>query len=101
MFDKLQNLYKFQKQAKIMQNELKKMVFTAQTSDGMIHVTVNGAMEITELTIQEGAYAQYSEKNLGKVIVDTIEKAMDKAKKSSSENMKKMMGDMGGFPGMA
>lgn len=101
MFDKLQNLYKFQKQAKAMQNELKKTIFTAQTSDGLIHVTVNGAMEITELTIAEGTYAQYNERQLSKAIVDCIEKAMDKAKKASSENMKKMMGDMGGFPGMA
>lgn len=101
MFDKLQNLYKFQKQAKAMQNELKKTIFTAQTSDGLIHVTVNGAMEITELTIAEGAYTQYNERNLSRAIVDCIEKAMDKAKKASSENMKKMMGDMGGFPGMA
>lgn len=100
MFEKLQNLYKLQKQAKTMQNELQKMIFTAQTSDDLIHVTVNGAMEIVELTIQDGALTSYSAKSLGKAIQDTIEKAMAKAKKASSENMKKMMGEMGGLPGL-
>lgn len=100
MFEKLQNLYKLQKQAKAMQNELQKMTFTAQTSDNLIIAIVNGAMEIVSLTLTEGTYAHYSEKSLGKAIQDTIEKAMAKAKKVSSENMKKMMGDMGGLPGL-
>lgn len=101
MFEKLQNLYKLQKQAKAMQNELQKMTFTAQTSDGLITVVVNGAMELVSLTIAEGTYAHYSEKSLAKAIQETIEKAMTKAKKASSENMKKMMGEMGGLPGLA
>lgn len=101
MFEKLQNLYKLQKQAKAMQSELQKMLFTAQTSDNLIKVTVNGAMEIIELVIEEGAYANYSEKNLARAIKDTIDKAMTKAKKASSENMKKMMGEMGGLPGLS
>ncbi|MBI4835718.1 MAG: YbaB/EbfC family nucleoid-associated protein [Candidatus Abawacabacteria bacterium] len=100
MFEKLQNLYKLQKQAKTMQNELQKMTFTAQTSDNMIMVVVNGAMEIVELTIQEGAFTHYSEKSLSKAVKETIDKAMTKAKKASSENMKKMMGEMGGLPGL-
>lgn len=101
MFEKLQNLYKLQKQAKAMQSELQKMTFTAQTSDNFIVVVVNGAMEIVSLTLNEGVFSQYSEKSLGKAIQDSIEKAMAKAKKVSSENMKKMMGDMGGLPGMS
>ncbi len=101
MFDKLQNLYKMQKQAKAMQNELQKTLFTAQTPDMLVHVTVNGAMELTELTIKEGAFGSYNERCLSKATHDTIEKAMAKAKKASAENMKKMMGDMGGFPGLS
>ncbi len=101
MFEKLQNLYKLQKQAKAMQSELQKMTFSAQTSDNLIIATVNGAMEPVSLTLEEGLYAHYSEKSLAKAILDTLEKAMNKAKKVSSENMKKMMGDMGGLPGLS
>ncbi|OGC81436.1 MAG: nucleoid-associated protein, YbaB/EbfC family [Candidatus Abawacabacteria bacterium RBG_16_42_10] len=99
MFDKFKDMYKWQKQAKTMQKELQKTVFTAHTPDEMVHVEVNGALELVNMTIKEGAFASYDEQGLAKTIIETIEKAMTKAKKSSSEAMRKNM-PMSGMPGM-
>lgn len=99
MFDKFKDMYNWQKQAKTMQKELQKTMFTAHTPDETVHVEVNGALELVNLTINEGAFASYDEQGLAKTILETIGKAMTKAKKSSAESMRKNM-PMSGMPGM-
>ncbi len=99
MFDKFKDMYNWQKQAKAMQKELQKTIFTAHTPDEMVHAEVNGALELVNLTLKEGVYTEYSETGLAKTILETIEKAMLKARKSSAETMRKNM-PMGGMPGM-
>jgi hypothetical protein len=99
MLDKFKNAYQFQKQAREIQKELKRMTFTASSSTGAVTVTANGLQNITEVKLQ---LDEESAKNVGRLereITDVTNKVLQKAQKASAEKMKTIMGGMG-LPGM-
>lgn len=100
MFDKMKDAYRFQKQAREIQKELKGMTFTGSSSTGDVTVTANGMQSVTSVTLQIDADTL---QNLGRIereLVDVINKVLQKAQKASSEKMKTIMGGMGGFPAL-
>lgn len=100
MFDKMKDAYRFQKQAREIQKELKGMTFTGSSSTGDVTVTANGMQSVTSVTLQIDADTL---QNLGRIereLVDVVNKVLQKAQKASSEKMKTIMGGMGGFPAL-
>jgi len=98
MFDKVRNLYQFQKQAKQIKKELKNIHIEAEV-DGII-VVINGEQEVISVTIPPEMTA-----NLAKTqesLVKAFNKAIKKSQEIAAEKMKGIMGDMGldGVPDM-
>ena len=98
MFGKMKNLYKMQKQAKDMKSKLQKIHIEAE-SDG-VKVVINGEMELINIEITEDAMS-LGPIRLASTIKETFAKAKKKAEQVAAEQMKDIMGDMGGFPGMS
>jgi len=99
MLGKMKDMYQFQRQAKQIQKELKSMNFQAQSSNGNVTVNVNGEMTVKDIELQNlDQYADRPEK-LARELTDTVNKAVQKAQKTSAEKMRSVMGDMG-LPGM-
>jgi DNA-binding protein YbaB len=96
MLGKLKELYKLQKQAKSIQKELKKMVFS-ETKAG-ITATVNGSMEVVSFEFDEGAKEALSDAGIAKVLTEIVNDALKKAQKKAAKNMSEITGQM--FPGM-
>jgi DNA-binding protein YbaB len=92
--DKAKDLYKLQKQAKQIKNELKNIHIEAET-DG-ITVTVDGEQQFLEVKIAEG---MTDTKKIEKAFVDASNKAIKKSQLIGAEKMKSVMGGLGGMFG--
>lgn len=96
MFDKVKNLYKLQKQAKKIKQDLKNTHIEAEQEGVM--VTINGEQEVMKITISDEALTD--KKRLETNIEKCFNKAIKKSQQIGAEMMKDVMGDMN-LPGAA
>jgi len=93
-FSELRNSFKFQRQAKKVQNELKNIHVEAESPG--IKVVVSAAMEVISIEVSP---AVPSEK-IGPLLTDAFNRALKKAQIVSAERMQGVMGDIGLSPKM-
>jgi len=93
--DKAKDLYKLQKQAKQIKNELKNIHIEAET-DG-VTVTVDGEQHFMEVVINESLAGDT--KKISKAFIDASNKAIKKSQLIGAEKMKSVMGGLGGMFG--
>lgn len=92
MFSKMKDLYNLQKQAKQIKQELQNIHIQAEVNG--VKVTMNGEMELVDLTISEEAMTEGAVK-LAKNIKEAVLKAKKKAEQIAAEKMKAVMGTGG------
>lgn len=90
MFNKLKHLKDLRSQAKTMQNALAGESVTVEKSG--IKIVMNGNMEITSLTINEGL----AKDSLEGMLTDAINDAIKKTQRLMAQKMQ----EMGGLPGL-
>ncbi len=95
MFDKARDLYKLQKQARQIKNQLKNTHIEAD-HEGVV-VTINGEQEVIKVEINDEALA--NKKNLEENLVKCLNKAIKKSQQIDAELMKDVMGQMN-MPGL-
>ena len=95
MFDKARDLYKLQKQARQIKNQLKNTHIEAE-HEGVV-VTINGEQEVIKVEINDEALA--NKKNLEENLVKCLNKAIKKSQQIGAELMKDVMGQMN-MPGL-
>ncbi len=88
-FSELRNSFKFQKQAKKVQGELKYIHVEAEASG--VKVTVSANMEIISIEIAP----EVPREKIPALTVDALNRAMKKAQIVSAERMQGVMGQMG------
>ncbi len=88
-FSELRNSFKFQRQAKKVQNELKNIHVEAEASG--VKVVVTAAMEIVSLEIAPDVPRE----RIPELTIDAMKRAMKKAQIVSAERMQGVMGEMG------
>ncbi|MBT4385004.1 YbaB/EbfC family nucleoid-associated protein [Candidatus Peregrinibacteria bacterium] len=99
LFGQAKDLYKLQKQAKKIKEELKNLHIEADSNG--VTITINGEQEVLGVKISDEAMTQGKEE-LQKNLVAAFNKAIKKAQEVAAERMRGMMGDMGmDLPGLA
>lgn len=93
MFQKIREMYQFQKKAKQIQAELKKTEFTSEKKG--ITVIVNGSMEVVSIHIDPEFAENQGLDRLGSFITEAINDASQKAQKYSASRMKEITGSLG------
>lgn len=88
----LRNSFKFQRQAKQVQKELKNIHVEAEAPGA--RVVVSAGMEIISIEIDPNA----DQSKLGAQLVDALNRAMKKAQIVSAEKMQGVMGELGMSP---
>jgi DNA-binding protein YbaB len=88
-FSELRNSFKFQRQAKKVQNELKNIHVEAEASG--VKVVVSAGMEVVSVEIAP----EVQRERIGALLTDALNRAMKKAQIVSAERMQGIMGDMG------
>ena len=99
MFDKAKDLYRIQKEARRIKNELKNTHIEAET-DG-VTVTINGEQEVMKVEITDEAIqkAAGKKKDLEEALEKSFNKAIKRSQQIGAEKMKAIMGDMN-IPGL-
>jgi DNA-binding protein YbaB len=95
MFDKAKDMYKFQKQAKEIKNQLKNIHIEAE-SDG-VTVIFDGEQHCIDCKIAESAAGDI--KLIEKAVVEANNKSIKKSQTIAAEKMKDVMGEFGGMFG--
>ena len=88
-FSELRNSYKFQRQAKKVQNDLKNVHVEADASG--VKVVVSAAMEVISVDIDPAV----PHARIGALAVDAFNRALKKAQIVSAQRMQGVMGEMG------
>ena len=92
IFDMMKQLAQMKGEAGKIQQELTSHTYEATSADEKIKVTVNGKMDIISLKISPDAFATIKPEKLEREIKDTINEAIQKAQKATSELLKGTLG---------
>ncbi len=88
-FSDLKKSFKFQRQAKKVQSELKNIHVEAEASG--VHVVVSAGMEIISVSVA----LEVPRERIGDLLKDALNRAIKKAHIVSAERMQGVMGDLG------
>jgi len=92
MFDQAKDLYKLQKQAKQIKDELANIHI--ESTEGGIKVTINGEQTVISSSVDLAHYGENTAQ-LDKDIVIAMNKAIKKSQAIAADKMKDIMGGMG------
>lgn len=95
MMNKAKDLYKLQKQAKVIKKQLKNIHVEAETNG--VTVTIDGEQHFIEAKIADDMMGDAGK--LAKAFVDAANKAVQKSQAIAAEKMKEVMGGLGGMFG--
>lgn len=99
LFGQAKDLYRLQKQAKKIKEELKNLHIEAEV-EGLV-VIVDGEQEVLEVRISEDLYKPENQAKIAGLFVTAVNKAIKKSQEVAAEKMRGMMTDMGmDLPGM-
>ena len=93
MFDQAKDLYKLQKQAKQLKDELANIHI--ESTEGGVKTVINGEQVVISIAIEPGYYDGKEPGNLEKDLVIALNKAVKKSQTIAAEKMKDIMGGMG------
>jgi DNA-binding protein YbaB len=92
MFDQAKDLYKLQKEAKKIKDELANIHI--ESTEGGVKVTINGEQKVISTEIDINHYNGNSAQ-MGQDVVVAMNKAIQKSQAIAAEKMKEIMGGMG------
>lgn len=93
LFGQAKDLYKLQKQAKKIKEELKNLHIEAEING--IAVVINGEQEVVEVRIAPELLNTESQAKLQADLLTVFNKAVKKSQEVAAEKMRGMMGDLG------
>ncbi len=94
MFDQAKDLYKLQRQAKQIKDELS--AIHIESTEGGVKVVINGEQTVISVSI-DSAFYQGDTTRMEKDLVIAMNKAVKKSQEIAAEKMKGIMGNMN-FP---
>ncbi len=92
MFDQAKDLYKLQRQAKQIKDELSSIHI--ESTEGGVKVVINGEQTVISVSI-DAAFYQGDTAKMEKDLVIAMNKAVKKSQEIAAEKMKGIMGGMG------
>ncbi|MFA5793277.1 MAG: YbaB/EbfC family nucleoid-associated protein [Candidatus Gracilibacteria bacterium] len=99
LFGQAKDMYKLQKKAKQIKEELKNLHIEAEIEG--VKVIMNAEQEVQEVEIAEAMMAPENKVKLQNTLKTVINKATKKSQEIAAERMRDMMGDLGmNLPGM-
>lgn len=99
LFGQAKDLYKLQKQAKKIKEELKNLHIEAEI--GGIVVVINGEQEVVDVRIPAEMMTPENHIKLQGELLNVFNKAIKKSQEVAAEKMRGMMGDLGmDMPGL-
>jgi DNA-binding YbaB/EbfC family protein len=87
-------MMKMQKELKNVQKKIQKMKVEGSSSDEKVKAVVNGEFNLIDINIDESLIKSGDVKKIEKTVISAINDAVDKTRKLSEEEMKKITSGM-------
>ncbi len=81
------DLYKMQKEAREMQNNMKKIIVEGESKGGQVKVRINGINEVEDIEISDELLSPDTSRKLSKLIVEAFKDANKKLQKELMKGM--------------
>ncbi|MDD5432328.1 MAG: YbaB/EbfC family nucleoid-associated protein [Candidatus Omnitrophica bacterium] len=91
MFDKMKQLMDMQKKMQEVKRELENTNFEIASNDGLVKITMNGAQEVKEVSVQDGI-SSMDKTYLEKTFKDIYNKAIKRSHDVAAQKMKEVTG---------
>lgn len=93
-FGDIKNVMKLRKQAKEIQKKLKNI--HVEADDGDVTVTISAEQEVVKVEIKNDQLEEKYKKQLEEMLVKAFNKGIKKSQEIAAENMKGLLGELGG-----
>lgn len=87
IFSQVGDLYKMQKEAKKMQNDMKKIIVSGLSRNEDVEVVMNGAQEVEEIGINDSYMNLENKSKLEKALIEAFKDAQKKIQKKMMQDM--------------
>jgi nucleoid-associated protein EbfC len=84
-----------------LQEKLSRLRVEAQAGGGMVSVTANGQQKLVAVKIDPSLCTADDRELLEDLLKSAVNQALEKAKEAASEEVSRLMGDVGSMPGLS
>jgi len=95
MFDKMGDMYKMAKEAKLVQKKLRKKEITGESKSGNIKLTVNGEIKVIDIEVSQEILEPENKSRLERSLKETLNATLKKAQQVAADETKDLMGGLG------
>ncbi len=96
----MQQAQKMQKKIAVIEAEFKNEVFKVEAGGGAVAVTINGDMKVLDISFSEDLVKGDDVEMMQDLVIAAVNQSIDEVKKEKEARMSKVVGKMGGMPGL-
>ncbi|HSW60163.1 MAG TPA: YbaB/EbfC family nucleoid-associated protein [bacterium] len=96
----MQQAQKMQKKMASLDAEFKNEIFKTETGGGAVTITMNGDMKIIEVKMSDELIKSQDAEMIADLFTAAVNQSIDTVKKEKESRLSKVVGKMGGMPGL-
>ncbi|HNW15789.1 MAG TPA: YbaB/EbfC family nucleoid-associated protein [bacterium] len=96
----MQQAQKMQKKMASLDAEFKNEIFKTETGGGAVTITMNGDMKIIEVKMSDELIKSQDHEMIADLFTAAVNQSIDTVKKEKETRLSKVVGKMGGMPGL-
>lgn len=96
----MQQAQKMQKKMASIDAEFKNEIFVTETGGGAVKLKMTGDMQLIDLEISEEITGSEDKEMLVDLFIAAVNQSIDTVKKEKEQRLSKVVGKMGGMPGL-
>jgi DNA-binding YbaB/EbfC family protein len=96
----MQQAQKMQKKMASLDAEFKNEIFKTETGGGAVTITMSGDMKIIEVKMSDELIKSQDHEMIAELFTAAVNQSIDTVKKEKETRLSKVVGKMGGMPGL-
>jgi len=96
----MQQAQKMQKKMATLDAEFKNEIFRTEAGGGAVTITMNGDMKIIEVVLKDDIVKSQDSEMIADLLTAAVNQSIDTVRKEKESRLSKVVGKMGGMPGL-
>jgi nucleoid-associated protein EbfC len=96
----MQQAQKMQKKMATLDAEFKNEIFKTEAGGGAVGITMNGDMKIIEVVLKDDLVKSQDAEMIADLFTAAVNQSIDTVRKEKESRLSKVVGKMGGMPGL-